>query len=134
MSGSITRRGERWRVVVDAGSIDGRRRQVTRMVDTREAAEAMLAELLVQHPPRLRRPRRSARVDGLLYDLGPLVAALGVSGLARAAGVARVTVQRWIAAGGVDEYTADHLAVAAGEHPALVWSTWLADGLTAVDT
>lgn len=48
MRGSIQKRGDRWRIVVDAGTTNGKRRQITRNIDgTRKDAEAALARLLV---------------------------------------------------------------------------------------
>lgn len=48
MRGSIQKRGVKWRIVVDAGSTNGKRRQVTRHVaGSRKDAEAALARLLV---------------------------------------------------------------------------------------
>lgn len=50
MKGSVQQRGKRWRVVFDRGvGADGRRRQIVRSAPTKEAAEALLRELLVEH-------------------------------------------------------------------------------------
>lgn len=50
MKGSIQRRGKRWRVVFDRGvDTEGKRRQIVRTAPTKEAAEVLLRELLVEH-------------------------------------------------------------------------------------
>lgn len=50
MKGSVQQRGKRWRVVFDRGAgADGKRRQIVRSAPTKEVAEALLRELLVEH-------------------------------------------------------------------------------------
>jgi transcriptional regulator with XRE-family HTH domain len=66
---------------------------------------------------------------GRRLPLGPVRARSGSitqRELATAAGVALRTVSRWWARGSVPAWAADELAVAVGEHPALLWPEWLA--------
>ena len=69
------------------------------------------------------------------YPLQVLVDAMGCSSLHAAGEQLRVsgsTLQNYRDSG-LTARVADRLAIAAGLHPALVWESWVDDGLTVVD-
>lgn len=69
------------------------------------------------------------------YDLRPLLDALGNPSLTEAAGLVGVSVTslRHYRDDGMPAATADRLAIAAHLHPALVWASWVDDGLGVLD-
>lgn len=136
----ITRGRHGWRVVVSLSPdpVTGRRRQVERHRRTLDEAREVLAELLVEHAGEVReripgRSRAATRPQlvpaghrGARYTLAPVLAKLSASELARRLDTHVTTVRRWNTAGGVDEYTADLIAVAVlGVHPSELWPEWL---------
>ena len=68
------------------------------------------------------------------YDFDALAARMGLSANAAGErlGVRGTTLQEYRARG-LTEQVADRLATAAGLHPAQVWSSWVADGLSPLD-
>lgn len=65
---------------------------------------------------------------GRRWPVGELVDATGLplQLLAERAGYTKRSGHRWALQGWVDDVIADHLAVAAGKHPAMVWRRWCA--------
>lgn len=138
MKGSIQRRGNSWRLVVDAppDAATGRRRQIVRTIDghlDQREVEDILARLLVEvgacsghHDDSELPPGRPLRrsESGRRYPLEPLLSYSSMSALSQLCGLHRETLYRWRRTGGVDEFTADALAVAAGLHPTEVWPAW----------
>lgn len=69
------------------------------------------------------------------YPLDPLLDALGLRSLNQAAariGVSGATLYEYRDRG-LTAHVADRLAVKAGLHPAMVWPSWVEDGLTVLD-
>lgn len=112
------------------------------MAEHRDVVEEAIAASTDDNPPSRRSvrnvvlgkvPREPARrrrggpqpYSGPRYSLDEVIAKNGVSGLARIVGVSRAMIHGWIRAGGVDENTADRVAIALGEHPATIWPEWM---------
>ncbi len=58
------------------------------------------------------------------FDIAPALVDRTMRHLAELCDVSRSTVQRW-ARSGVDEWSADRVAMAVGVHPAELWPDWL---------
>jgi hypothetical protein len=104
-------RGNRWRVVIEAGNdpATGKRRQRVSYHDTEAEAWEHLGELGVRPSIRPTLGGRPAP-PRQLYDTAPILALLRSSPT-------------------LDAYIADRLATALGHHPGDLWPSWWDDGL-----